>query len=505
MEPTTAPIPILRIQQLPAHQTGGQPQQSPFTQGQLLQGLISAKNDNNQFTLDINGRQIQAESTTNLQVGQKLDLQVAALTPRVELRILGHPTQRLIGNSIHLFGQQGSILSDLANIAEKSVLLPQLSNEAKGTLQLYASGLHVGQNTDLSSLTQFRVVLGQLAGATLNTLLSQENGTEITFRETISNLLQQLTQIPSLPASTAARIAQLVTDYSNRTTAQPGVGNLPQTMSMETSALLSPQSLMLLNDLVNRQENPLATNLIVNPSPGIQVEQGRAVSPALHALVTLLTDLEAEQTSIRPHSPHPVADGGQVRELIDRLGLSLERSLAEGRLQEAVQTLKYALMELSQQLPAEDKASTQADQLTKSIELYQLLQIRLAGESLLFLPLPFSFLNQGYLVVDQNQQRNNKEDAGTSSAPTYELHLQLEGLGNLQITVRQQGERLALTFYTQDAERAGFLAQYREEINHWLPSADVESVRFLVGAKEPATSLLAKIVHGISGMVDTKA
>ena len=119
MEPTSATIPILRIQQLPAYQTGGQPQQSPFTQGQFLQGLISAKAGNNQFTIDIGGQQIQAESSAPLQVGQKLDLQVAALAPRVELRILSNPVNRLIGTSIHLIGQQAPLLSELANLANE--------------------------------------------------------------------------------------------------------------------------------------------------------------------------------------------------------------------------------------------------------------------------------------------------------------------------------------------------------------------------------------------------
>jgi hypothetical protein len=47
--------------------------------------------------------------------------------------------------------------------------------------------------------------------------------------------------------------------------------------------------------------------------------------------------------------------------------------------------------------------SGQADQITRTIELYQLLQIRLASEALFFLPLPFSFLEQGFLLVDGDQ------------------------------------------------------------------------------------------------------
>ena len=69
----------------------------------------------------------------------------------------------------------------------------------------------------------------------------------------------------------------------------------------------------------------------------------------------------------------------------------------------------------------------------------------------------------------------------------------------------QTAGRLFVTFYAQDAERARFLAGFRQELDRWLTSADLESVRFLVGAKDPARTLLEKIVHGVTGMVDTSA
>ncbi len=69
----------------------------------------------------------------------------------------------------------------------------------------------------------------------------------------------------------------------------------------------------------------------------------------------------------------------------------------------------------------------QADQLVRSIELFQLLQIRLAGESLFFLPLPFSFLDQGYLLVDADQGRDPDRQGDEQAHPRYELHLRRKG------------------------------------------------------------------------------
>ena len=181
----------------------------------------------------------------------------------------------------------------------------------------------------------------------------------------------------------------------------------------------------------------------------------------------------------------------------------MERQLAEGRPEEAAKTLKFALVELSQHLLTDTKSAHQAEQMAKSIESYQLLQMRLSSESLLFLPLPFSFLQQGYLLVDLEQSGQPPDSAPEQTAATYELHLQLQGLGNISIAIDQRDGRVSLTFLSEDAERAGFLAGFREDLGRQLTAARLESVQFLVGSKEPVKTLYEKIIQGLSGMVDT--
>ncbi len=500
MEATAATIPILRIQQLPAYNQGGGQHQTPFAQGQLLQGIISARNGTNLFTIDIGGQQVQAESTTQLQVGQKLDLQVATLSPRVELQIVSNPANRLIGNSIHLIGQQALLLPELAQLSEKSGFLPNISNDARGTLQLYASALATGGTIAAPRSEQLSGLLGQLAGTSLQTLLSPQQTTASAFNETITSLLQQLSQTAALPAQSAERAVQLATMFANASAPQASTAGQTPAQAQQP-VLLTNQEVVLLLNLAGKQGPSQANNLIASLLPALQNGENLPVLPAMQTLVRFLADLDAELSSLR----QPALDGGQVQQLVERLGMNMEQLLAEGRRQEAVQTLKYALLDLSQQLPAEDKAAAQADQIVKSIELYQLLQIRLASESLLFLPLPFSFLNQGYLVVDAEQHKNDQKETNSQRTPAYELHLQLEGLGNIQINLRKENDRLVLTFYAQDAERVRFLAGFRDELERWLTSADLESVQFLVGAKEPVKSLLERIVQGVTGMVDTRA
>jgi flagellar hook-length control protein FliK len=98
-----------------------------------------------------------------------------------------------------------------------------------------------------------------------------------------------------------------------------------------------------------------------------------------------------------------------------------------------------------------------------------------------------------------------KEESSEQKEKSIELHLRLQGLGNLRITMQLGAGGVALDFMAEDAQRAKFLADHREELHQWLTATDVASIRFLVGSGEPVSTLLEKIIHGPTGMLDTSA
>jgi hypothetical protein len=486
MDPTSAALPILRIQQLPGYQSGGQ-QQAPFAQGQLLQGVISARTGTGQFTIDIGGRQLLAESATPLAVGARLDLQVTALVPRVELQIVHNPVQRMIGATIHLIGQQATTLPALTGLADQAAHLPGLSTASRETLEYFAA---VSGRTVPAAGTPDQA-LGGLLGRTAALFTSAPGGERTALLAEIGTRLSQLARGGTLTPDSAARataLASLFTDLA----ARPGAGQALLPAGIDPAALAA---------LAATAETGSAQRLAASLLP-LLANTGATGSTPLGQLVALLAELESAGVAA---APRPVVDGNQLHEVIDRLGVNLERLFAEGRQEEAVRTLKFALLELAQQLPAGERGTMQADQLVRSIELFQLLQIRLAGESLFFLPLPFSFLDQGYLLVDADQGRDQDRQGDEQAHPRYELHLRLEGLGNLQISVHKADGRLAVRFLAEDSERARFLADHRGELEQRLSTEAPASVQFLVGAREPVGSLLERIVRGVTGMVDTRA
>ena len=485
MDPTSAALPILRIQQLPGYQTGGQ-QQAPFAQGQLLQGVISARSSTGQFTIDIGGRQLLAESATPLSVGARLDLQVTALVPRVELQIVHNPVHRMIGATIHLIGQQATTLPALTGLADQAAHLPGLSTASRETLEYFAA---VSGRTAAAAGTPDQA-LGGLLGR-IAALFTSAPGERSGLLAEIGSGLNQLARGGTLAPESAARataLASLFTDLAGR----PGAGQALLPAGFDPAALAG---------LAATAEGGSAQRLAAALLP-LLANTGATGSTPLGQLVGLLAELESAGVAA---APRPMVDGTQLHEVIDRLGVNLERLFAEGRQEEAVRTLKFALLELGQQLPAGERGTVQADQLVRSIELFQLLQIRLAGESLFFLPLPFSFLDQGYLLVDADQGRDPDRQGDEPAHQRYELHLRLEGLGNLQISVHQADGQLTVRFLAEDSERARFLADHRGELEQRLSTEAPASVQFLVGAREPVGSLLERIVRGVTGMVDTRA
>lgn len=508
MDPTNITTPILRIQPLPPYQSGGQQQRTPFSfaQGQLLQGIISAKSGTNQFTIDIGGRQVLAESTAQLQVGQKLNLQVATLSPQIELQIVSSSTtaNRMIGNAIHLIGQQADIFPGLTDLAEKSALLPQLSTTSKETLQVYADNI-TDQMLGTTAPKLQAQLSEQLLSKTLEAFAAPQNLNIETIYKEIGNLLQQLSQTAALPAQTTQQATTLAAVFTQISALQSA--GIPLPAGAEATALTTTKDTVYLLDQIGKlsQNNPQIQSLI---SRLISLLQENPILPAttdpLQQLITLLAKVNSEQAQSQPLQ----LNGKQLQKFVDRLGINMEQLLADGNPEKAAQTLKFALLELAQQFAVGNKSTVQADQIVKSIELYQTLQIRLASESLSFIPLPFSFLNQGYILIDTGHSKQESEDNPGQSEKNpqlYELHLQLEGLGNLQIDIRQKDGGVTLKFLTEDTERAKFIAGFRNELEQWLTTASLQSAQFVAGAKEPVKSLLEKIMSGATGMVDTKA
>lgn len=492
--------PITEIKPLlPAQLAGEQQQRLPFSQGQLLQGLVSAKGEGQQFTLNIGGLSLTAESSVPLQVGQQLDLQVTSLVPRIELQVVGdNSVNRWLGITIPLLGQQSILMPEVSTLADNTQALSLASRATQETLLFYAN--KAGGETQAATVSAPLFVQLRDLLSTIPIPLAGQN-LQDTYTK-IGALLQQFALVPSMPPVTTQQAAQLAPLFTDQV-ASSGTEGIPVATAAASD---TPATLTGTPPLLTAPDRFLTNGSALPPSLSILAPliQESVRLPATHPLRQLLTFLiQTESASTQPDKLN--ATGRQLEEYLNRLGINMERLLAENKPEEAAKTLKFALLELSQHAEVTEKSSVAPGQLAKTVELYQLLQLRLASESLFFLPLPFSFLQQGYLLADAESSR---KQGGAESKPTGEkvaLHLQLEGLGNLQIDIHRQDGHVTLRFLMEDAEKARFIAENRAELEQWLTTDRLDSVQFLIGATEPARTLLKMIAGDGAGIINTRA
>jgi hypothetical protein len=196
-------------------------------------------------------------------------------------------------------------------------------------------------------------------------------------------------------------------------------------------------------------------------------------------------------------------DGGaHLRQLLDRLGLSLETLLAGSKKRPAAQSLQAALLEIATLTRDGDKLADTTNRLLGTLELYQLAQLRLASENLFIFPLPLPFLDNGYLLVE-NDAKNNEEGKKADTL-RFSLHLTLEPLGDIEITFLHTAEGLYIRFACDSPAKKDFTNSYRDTLKEMISSAEVLGLSFTDIAGNPASDLIQQLVPDGESMLDTK-
>ncbi len=197
-------------------------------------------------------------------------------------------------------------------------------------------------------------------------------------------------------------------------------------------------------------------------------------------------------------------EGGEfLRTLFTRLGLNLESLLAQGGKDQAGQTLKAALLEIAHLFQHSERISEQAGKLLATLELFQLAQLQLGQERFLLFPLPLPFLDQGYVLVEQQQEGEGGAD-GQAEEHHFSLHLSLTGLGHLKIVFLLNQEGLFIRFHLESKEKAAFVAGFEQQLKEALTAAPLVSVSFADGADDPANELVRRLFPQEQTILDTK-
>ena len=478
----------------------GQGSSLPFTSGQILQATVNAQQGPNLFLLKLSGQEIPVETSTQLQPGQSLSVKITSLSPQLQLQVVSNPPiDQRISTTLPLMVNQGAVYANVLTLAESTPQMSQLSTASQNTLQQ--------MQANLSSLTGAKspviTLVEQIASTLLSPAASQSTDSSPALA-TVGQLLQQLagqTELPAPLRENAQNLASVLLAAKNTPeTAQAQGGTSPfltsaaEGTSSQISNLLT--QLQVLVPSLHTILPPIATQL--GTLPWLNANQ------PIEQLLLLLMQVSTET----PKSGTGTLDGRQLQTILQNMGLNFEQLLARGQSLEAAGTLKSALLELANLSSTSPSQLQHIDDLLGSIQFSQLMQMRLASEFLLFLPLPFPFLQSGFLLVNNEKNRDAADPKKKRRSPEdkdINMYLQLEGLGNLQIRIQQEADKISLTFYTQDSERAQFIGEQRPELQEMLTTGKLYSAQFLVGAKEPVKILMEKMLHAPTGMVNTVA
>ncbi len=198
-------------------------------------------------------------------------------------------------------------------------------------------------------------------------------------------------------------------------------------------------------------------------------------------------------------------DGGQIlKYLIDRTGLTLEHLLASGDKENAVKTLKAALLEIAHVFKEATGIADTTHRILGTLEVYQMAQLHLEDTSNFIFPLPLPFLKNGYLIVEDYGQQKEDTESGISSPFRFSLHLTMAELGNLRIDFLQYQDGLYIRFNTDSKEKSDFVESFSAELKQALSNIPLLGLSFSDTAADPTAELIQKLLPQGSSMLDTK-
>lgn len=315
---------------------------------------------------------------------------------------------------------------------------------------------------------------------------------------------------------------QLILDINGKQFKADCKASLPtgERLNLQVTATTPEISLKIINDSLLKNISRSLHLLATGKSPGSALASlasqvpseglSKATIQALSFFSSFMTKSEQsigqQQTGslAQSNSSHnkPIPDGQGIKQSFNRFGLNIEQLLATGKKKDSIHIIKSALLDIIH-LSNDPKSVQQAQQLLPTIELFQMLQIRFAIESVFFQPLTLPFIREGYLLIEPDEDKKTSET--DEKTKKYSLHLNLEGLGNLKVELEQQENGINIRFFAEDRQRTKFLAKSKEELNDFFTTVQLGSVQFLTGTENPTRTIIKMLTDKSSGIINTRA
>lgn len=468
-------------------QPGGKavPTVSQMTAGKMMSATVVESPGQNMFTLETSGgMRLGVQSNIALTKGEQLQFQVLSTKPVLELQKVdaGLPVQTR---------QSLALAGDVINVKP-------LLRDLQTSLFAAAKALPRGETT----LQTFSQPSSQISSQTAAPVLQKMDSVAVDQRIRQGNYTVKATVIENLGDNKAlVQIAGKNYQLSGLSNAQPRENKVLQLQSLKNG---TPSFF------------PVGDNGVVNKSqPLLLTTQNQSLPALVRALqLPFFTGLDLlqpaqQQTlhnllSMQPSQLQKYDAGELLKSNLEQLGTRSETLVAQGKGREAANQLKSVLGEVIRIFQGQENITSAASRLLATLESSQFVQANLQQDNTILFPLPFSFLEKGYLMVDQEAgKQDGSEDAEDTSSCT--LHLELEGLGDVRVRCVQSKDSVRLAFFLDSQEKAEFVSAHEADLKETISSAPLLSLSFATGAGSPGAELLQQVLGEQQSLLNTSA
>ncbi len=451
--------------------------------GRTISATVVENRGQNMFMLEAAGARFPVQSDLPLVKGEQIQFRVMATNPVLELQKIDSSLPAQIRQSLPLAGE----------VIDVKPLLQTLKN----TLFSSAKPLQTTLAAPAETAVQGTATTAQVTSPILQKM--ESGAVEQLIRQ--GNYTVKAVIVENQGENkTLVRISGESYVLQGRMEAVPGESKVLQLQSLQPTVSFFPVS---------------GQGVVNNSQPLLITAQDQALPALIRALqLPLFTGFDTlgpkqQQllNSLQNLQPTQLQDpeaGTLLKNNLEQLGLRSEAMVAQGKGQEAAVQLKSVLAEIARVFQGQENISATANRLLATLENSQLMQASLQNENSILFPLPFSFLEKGYLVVEQEGGQQGENENGEENY-SCTLHLSLEGIGNVKVRCIQSKESIRIAFYLDSQEKADFASSFGDELQENISSAPLLSLSFATGADSPGSGLLKKIISAEQAVFSTSA
>ncbi len=455
--------------------------------GQLLQAVVTEYQGSGQAVLETSLGQMAVRTEAPLTKGQVIQFEVLSTSPQVELGLKQESLQ--------------TQLRCLASFIGRAMNLAPLVQQAQESSTPPAQA----QNSNVAAPANTQALLSSI---------SMDNGSIIALLngKPIPTSSPQLPQPLTLTQPVLLKATIVEQPATGKTVLEMGgsrflvSGELAGKAGQDVLLRVEPgKSELAFTPLAPANSSGNTANTPAGPPVVLANTQNSVLSPLLKAVQQLLpqgiTQLAATQQStvqslaaFHPESLMGQEAGKDLQSNIQRIGMNMEANLATNKGTSAKASLKAALLAITSTAQKNEELAVSAKNILSTLEMYQVAQLKLEGDFLLF-PLPFSFLENGFLLVENSPESETTAEEKKQKRQ-FSLHLTMTELGDMEVRYYESKEGARIRFLFDSEEKAAFAASFQDELKEMLSEVQLLGISFTGGAQSPERELLGRMEKG---------